>query len=187
MRYTLQGIILLAVIFIFSDATFSQVTKDEFVSFRRIKILTADSEEIIGSYGIIRNDSLEYFEDGFFESKMLNLSQIQDISESKGNYARTGTWVGGIAGIVAGTLITISTIEESTQRSGRITTTEIKVQTWPIYVFSGIGSLLGYVIGAATDDWQSVFSEGKITDDTAMRMNFETGCEGFKFNCKIFF
>lgn len=120
----------------------------------RGKIFTTDSLEIEGQYIVFSNDSVEYYIKNIKERKVFNLNEVTEIQSYNGHYGNTGIWIGGIGGGAIGVVVALGTKE--TTRTGFIE--ETTIQTWPIYVFTAAGTLLGYVIGSSVEDWETVYS-----------------------------
>ena len=48
---------------------------------------------------------------------------------------------------------------------------ETTIQTWPIYVFTLVGTLGGYLIGASIESWDTIYSK----DDASILKNINIG------------
>lgn len=118
------------------------------------KISTINSEVIEGQYIVFSSDSVEYYLKNSKVRNVLNLDQVTKVQQYDGHYGNTGMWIGGIAGCGLGVMVALETKE--TTRTGYIE--ETTIQTWPIYVFTAAGTLLGYLIGSASEDWDTVYS-----------------------------
>ncbi len=123
-------------------------------SVNRGKIYTTDYETIDGQYIVFSKDSLEYYLEQSQNRKVLGLNQITEVTEYNGHYGNTGIWIGAIAGAGIGLAVALGT--EETETTGFIQTTTI--QTWPIYLFTALGSLVGYALGSTSEDWDTVYS-----------------------------
>ena len=118
-------------------------------------IYTANSDTIEGQYIVFLKDSVEYYKEGYQTRYTLPLNDVNEVQEYNGNYGNTGIWLGAIGGAVIGVVAALGTKE--TETTGYIQTTTI--QTWPIYLCTGLGTLLGYVIGINVEDWNTVYSK----------------------------
>ncbi len=123
-------------------------------SVNRGKIFTTDSQIIEGEYIVFSKDSIEYYPEESQDRKVLGLNQVTEVSEYDGHYGNTGIWLGGLAGCGIGVAVALGTKE--TETTGFIQTTTI--QTWPIYLFTALGTLVGYALGSASEDWDTVYS-----------------------------
>ena len=113
-------------------------------------IYTADSDTIEGQYIVFMKDSIEYYLENYQTRYTIPLKDVNEVLEYDGNYGNTGIWLGAIGGAVVGVVAALGTKE--TETSGYI-------HTWPIYLCTGLGTLLGYVIGMSIDDWNTVYSK----------------------------
>ena len=144
-------------------------------------IYTTDSEVIEGQYIVFSKDSVEYYLENSQTRYSLGLNQVTEVLEYDGNYANTGVWIGGLVGVGIGVAVALGTEEEET--SGFITTTTI--QTWPIYVFTAVGTLAGWLIGSQIEDWETVYSKS-----TALLNNFnlkQNKSGGLALSYKVYF
>ena len=149
----MQKLILSFLLIVFSIPLFAQQNMDgQTVS--RGKIFTTDSEVIEGQYIVFSKDSIEYYLKDSKIRNVLNLNQVTEVQKYDGHYGNTGIWIGGIAGCGIGVVVALGT--EETTRTGMFE--ETTIQTWPIYVFTAAGTLIGYVIGSASEDWDTVYS-----------------------------
>ncbi len=134
----------------------------------RGKIFLTDSDMIEGQYLVFSNDSLEYYVKGSQSRNVVGLNHVTKVLEYDGNYGNTGMWIGGIAGGGIGLAVALGTKETTTKNSGYMVMEETKIQTWPIYVFTAAGTLVGYLIGSASEDWNTVYD-----NSTAFLKNFD--------------
>jgi hypothetical protein len=138
----------------FSFQVFAQQGTDG-QTVERGKIFITDSQVIEGQYIVLSEDSVEYYMKNIKERKILNLNEVNEIQSYNGHYGNTGIWIGGIGGGAIGVVVALGTKE--TKRTGFIE--ETTIQTWPIYVFTAVGTLVGYVIGSSVEDWETVYSK----------------------------
>jgi hypothetical protein len=150
----MNKLLLILLIGVFSYPVFSQ-QDFEGRSLDKGLIYTADSDTIEGQYIVFMKDSIEYYLEGYQTRHTIPLNDVNEVLEYNGNYGNTGIWLGAIGGAVIGVVAALGTKE--TETSGYIQTTTI--QTWPIYLCTGLGTLLGYVIGMSIDDWNTVYSK----------------------------
>ncbi len=121
----------------------------------RGRIYTTDSLLIEGQYIVISSDSVEFYQKDSQERYIFGLAKVNKIEQYDGNWGNTGAWIGGIVGLGAGIGVALGTKE--TERTGYLEVTTI--QTWPIYLFTLVGTLGGYLIGASSEDWKTVYSK----------------------------
>ena len=137
-----KGTIILLVIAFFAPL-FAQQNM-EGTALNRGKIFTTDNQVIDGQYLVFSKDSLEYYKENSQARNVLHLSQVNEVQQYNGNYGTAGMWVGGLVGVGVGVAVALGTKE--TKSSGFIE--ETTIQTWPIYVFTIVGTLAGYFIGS---------------------------------------
>ena len=138
----------------FSFPIFAQQNM-EGTTLNRGKIFTADEKIIDGQYIVFTKDSVEYYLENSRDRNVIGLNQVTEVQKYDGHYGNTGLWIGGIAGIGIGVAVALGTKE--TKTTGFIE--ETTIQTWPIYVFAAVGSLAGYLIGSAVEDWDTVYEK----------------------------
>ena len=149
----MKKLIVIILVIVFSIPILGQQNMEgETVS--RGKIFTTDSQVIEGQYIVFSKDSVEYYLKNSKNRNVLNLNQVTEVQQYDGHYGNTGMWIGGIAGCGIGVVVALGTKE--TTRTGFIE--ETTIQTWPIYVFTAAGTLVGYLIGSASEDWDTVYS-----------------------------
>lgn len=149
----MKKIILIFLVCTFSIPTFGQKNL-EGKTVSKGKIFTTDSRVIEGQYLVFSKDSVEYYLKNSKDRNVLDLSQVSKVQRYNGHHGNTGMWIGGIAGCGIGVVVALDTKE--TTRTGYIE--ETTIQTWPIYVFTAAGTLVGYLVGSASEDWETVYS-----------------------------
>lgn len=150
----MQKMLLILSVVIFSITIFAQ-QDHEGISVNSGNIYTTNSEIIKAQYIVFSKDSIEFYLENSQDRYVLPLEQVNEVQEYDGNYGSTGMWIGGFAGIAIGTVVALGTKETTT--TGFIE--ETTIQTWPILVFTLAGTLIGYVIGAQAEDWNTVYSK----------------------------
>ena len=148
----MKNLILILLVFVFCIPLFGQYMEGKTVN--RGKIFTTDNNMIEAQYIVFSQDSLEYYMKNSKIRNVLNLNEVKEVQQYDGHYGNTGIWIGGLAGCGIGVVVALGT--EETTRTGFIE--ETTIQTWPIYLFTGVGTLLGYLIGSASEDWDTVYS-----------------------------
>jgi hypothetical protein len=133
----------------------------------RGKIFTADNQILEGQYIVFSKDSLEYYKENSQVRNVLHLGQINEVQQYNCNYGTTGMWLGGAVGITLGGVVALGTKE--TKRTDFLG--ETTIQTWPIYIFTLVGTLGGYLIGASIESWDTIYSK----DDASILRNINIG------------
>ncbi len=136
------------------------------------KIFTTDNQILDGQYIVFSKDSLEYYKENSEVRNVLHLGQVNEVQQYNGNYGTAGMWLGGAVGITLGVVVALGTKE--TKSTGYIE--ETTIQTWPIYVFTILGTLGGYFIGASIDSWDTVYS--KDSSSLLKHINLGTTARG---------
>lgn len=149
----MKKVFLILSVLLLSIPVFGQTNMDG-TTVSRGKIYTTDADVIEGQYIVFSEDSVEYYLKGSKKRNILNLNQVTEVQQYDGHYGNTGIWIGGFAGAGIGVVVALGTKE--TKRTGFIE--ETTIQTWPIYVFTAAGTLAGYLIGSAVEDWDTVYS-----------------------------
>jgi prolyl-tRNA synthetase len=144
--------VILSLLFVFVHA------QDEDQAIQKGKIIISDSTIIDAQFIVIGQDSVKYYENDSKVRKVAALNQVMEIQKYDGNYGNTGMWIGGFAGIGIGVAIALGTKETDRTSMGYGYIEETTIQTWPIYVMTALGTLLGYVIGSTAEDWETVYS-----------------------------
>jgi hypothetical protein len=118
------------------------------------RIFLVDSETPLDAkWIVITNDSIRCSLSESKEHFSVQRQQVKMITQMEGHYGLTGAIIGGLGGVVAGVAVALGTKEEETKGYLKTTT----YQTWPIAVFGGLGSLVGYAIGRSAETWKKVY------------------------------
>ncbi len=165
-----KGTIILLVIAFFAPV-FAQQNM-EGTAINQGKIFTTDNQVIDGQYLVFSKDSLEYYKENSEVRNVLHLRQVNEVQKYDGNYGTAGMWIGGIAGGAIGVAVALGTKE--TKRTGFFE--ETTIQTWPIYVFTIVGTLGGYLIGSSMESWDTVYSND--TSSLLKNINLGTTAKG---------
>jgi len=153
----MRKLFLILLVLSFSIPIFGQQYQDG-TTISRGKIFTTDAEVIEGQYMVFSKDSIEYYLKNSKDRNVLNLNQVTEVQEYNGHFGNTGIWIGGLGGCAIGVVVALGTKETERTNFGSGYIEETKIQIWPIYVFSAAGALIGYVIGSASEDWDTVYS-----------------------------
>jgi len=180
----MKKMFLILLVFVFNFSLFGQGSYDG-KSVDRGKIYLTDSEVIEGQYLVFSKDSLEYYMKNSQARNVLGLNQVTKVQKFAGHYGNTGMWIGGIAGCGIGVAVALGSKETERTSFGSGYIEETKIQTWPIYVFTAAGTLIGYFIGKGSEDWETVYD-----NSTALLKNFDinpTGKNGWMLSYNLCF
>ena len=145
--------------FILSFPVFSQQNL-EGRSINRGKIYTTSADTVEGQYMVFMKDSIEYYLENNQTRHTIGLNQVSKVEEYNGNYGTTGIWVGTLVGAGIGLAITLGNESSSSNLPGIISDEELTSNVLTILLSLGIGGGLGYLIGQAIEDWNTVYSSG---------------------------
>lgn len=167
----MKQVLFFGIIFTFSFQVFAQQSY-EGKTINRGKIYLPDSQVLDGQYLVFSSDSLEYYLKDSQQRHVVGLHDVSKVQEYAGHHGNTGMWIGAFVGAGIGVAVALGTKE--TERSGYIETTTI--QTWPIYLFTGVGTLMGYLIGKNAEDWETVYDNSSaFLDNFKVKQNYNNG------------
>lgn len=142
-------------------------------AFQKGMIITNDAKEIPAEDVLIQNDSVEYYEPNSSVLQKKDLNNISEIKKYTGNYAVTGSWIGGLGGVAVGVVVALGTKSTETNNTGYLVETKTTIQTWPIYVFALAGTVIGYLVGKGISSWETVYNRSTaFINKTNLGINF---------------
>jgi hypothetical protein len=124
----------------------------------RGRISTTDSAVIDAQHLVLSKDSVEYYVKESPDRYVMSLREVKLIEEYKGDRGTTGTWVGSLLGGGIGVAVALGT--KDTKTTGFFQ--ETRIQTWPIYVFTLAGGLIGYAVGSSAESWDPVYKSRSV-------------------------
>ena len=154
----MKKLLLLLLIVVFSLPVFSQ-QGFEGISVNKGKIYTTDSVTIKGQYVVFLKDSIEYYLENSQTRSTLGLDQVSEVLEYKGHYGSTGGLIGILAGAGIGLAITSGSESSNSKLPGIISDEEMTSDILTLGLSIAIGGAVGYLIGQAIEDWETVYSK----------------------------
>ncbi|MBI5471344.1 MAG: hypothetical protein HY961_03265 [Ignavibacteriae bacterium] len=149
---------------------FGQTNRDRAIDRGRIHV--AGSQMIECQHLVLSGDTVEYYAKESSSRYALGLKSVNLIEEYRGNNGSTGSLVGALLGAGIGVAVALGTKETKTTGIFEETT----IQTWPIYVGTLLGGVIGYAIGNSAESWEPIYSSEKglagrfeIRSDIALR------------------
>lgn len=154
----MKKLLLVLFVVVYSLTVFGQ-QELEGRAINRALIYTADSDSIEGQYIVFLKDSVEFYLENSQTRYALGLNQVTEVLEYKGNYGLTGSLIGTLAGAGIAFAITSGSDESSSSNlPGLISDEELASDALTIGLSIAIGGALGYLIGQAIEDWETVYS-----------------------------
>lgn len=150
-------------------------------SFDRGRMAMTDSTVLDVRQVVLLKDSVEYYARGSFNRHAMSLSEVTLIEEYKGDHGTAGMWIGSLLGGGIGVAVALGTKDTKTTGMFQETT----IQTWPIYVFTLAGGLIGYAIGSSAESWETVYKPSKLALFRQIDLQFGGNKQGLGVTCTL--
>ena len=93
------------------------------------------------------------------DSEDVGFDAVRRLEYKTGSRAKAGSIWGGILGCAIGVGVALGTEKTEIEMVGGYRVETTTIQTWPIYVFTLGGALLGRAIGASTHTYDTLYDE----------------------------
>lgn len=122
------------------------------------RIYVADTAVILGQHMVLTEDSVEYYVKESSARNFMSLEKVTRIEEYDGDYGFTGGVVGVLVGGGIGLAVSLGSEPEKSNLPGIVTDEQlVSALVIPLAVLGG--GLIGYLIGQAIEDWNTVYSK----------------------------
>lgn len=95
------------------------------------------------------------------DSEDVGFDAVSRLEYKTGTRAKAGSIWGGILGAGLGLAVSLGTKDTETESNGMFQTETTTIQTWPIYVFTIGGALIGRAIGSGSHTYATLYDESE--------------------------